>query len=818
MTTGVRQSAEGVKVRRRLRRAAVAALIYAGVAVPLVAGSSPAAFSADAKADPQSTAATVSPDTLLENQQVVTVNWSGLPPTATSVNPMTQYRNDDVAILECTANPPGGIWYFFRDCYTQGENLGGNIVSPSAGIQDSEIPLAGATSAAGVGAYPFQVQEGTLQTEEVQFPCSGGYTAPQCNNPYNVQCDSNNACVLKIVALPDGAPPIPNELWQGAPTPTQVTKCAKKPANCTFSQLLDAAPSVALDFSAIPNCPSIGTGNLAIEGASSSSYALESWAAQLCTGSTPVTISYADLSEDLAKEDLLSGSTTVGVASIPPTGAQNAARTIPGEMAAPLDAGGVSIVFNMVDPLTGLPIGCSPNQPISQCATPIRLTPRLVAMLITNSATVNAQEPFGHFVAGSTTRFIEPLTDDPEFRALNPGFQPPAICTSSGTKTDPTTTCTDYVEEPVLRAEQSDDTFVLTQWIADDYDARQFLAGRDPCGAKLNQDWVGATYPNAQFVQLAQSSSGTTPDSDSYYPETGTTTVLQSLLYGIPVGGPPPSPGSPKSWLPAPTDNYAFFGVVDTVSANRSGLPSAELIAAQPRTSELSRFVAEQAGSCTPLTDPSTSGFVAGNQAGLDEAYSTMAVGANGMLVPPVTTTDPNAYPLAKIDYALVPSAGLTKQNASLVASLLKFAAGPGQSSTYLPAGYVPLPANLEAQTSAVADKVAVERPLPSSGRLTGVPTGHTVPSSTTTVGSSPNGVQSSANGPAAAGLPPAPTVDNAASVPSGRGLHEAAVFLSAADLLSGGWLIPLAAALAAGCALAGLILRRNRSARSKRV
>jgi hypothetical protein len=34
---------------------------------------------------------------------------------------------------------------------------------------------------------------------------------------------------------------------------------------------------------------------------------------------------------------------------------------------------------------------------------------------------------------------------------------------------------------------------------------------------------------------------------------------------------------------------------------------------------------------------------------------------------------------------------------------------------------------------------------------------------------------------------------------------------------LSGGWLIPLAAALAAGCALAGLILRRSRSLRSKR-
>jgi hypothetical protein len=805
--------------RRRWWRAGVAALITLGVAAPLVAGPSPAAFSAGASPDSQPPAVTASPDSLLENQQVVTVDWSGLPPTAISINPETEYRDDDVAILECTADPPGGVWYFFRDCYTQGENLGGNIVAPSGGLQDSEIPLAGATSAAGTGTYPFQVQEGTLQTEEVEFPCGGGYTAPQCNNPYDIQCDSNNPCVLKIVVLPDGAPPIPNELWQGPPTTKQIAKCAKKVTTCTYSQLIDAAPSVSLDFGAIPDCPAIGTGNLAIEGASSSSYALESWAAQLCTGSTPVTISYADLSEDLAKEDLLSGSTTVGVASIPPTSAQNAARTIPGELAAPLDAGGVSIVFNMVDPLTGLPIGCSPNQPVSECATPIRLTPRLVAMLITNSATVNAQEPFGHLVAGSSTRFIEPLTDDPEFRALNPGFQPPAICTSSGKKKAPTTTCTDYVEEPVLRAEQTDDTLILTQWIAGDYDARQFLAGRDPCGAKLNQDWVGATYPNDQFVQLAQSSSGTTPDSDSYYPETGTSTVLQSLLYGIPVGGPPPSPGSPKAWLPAPTDNYAFFGVVDTVSANRSGLPSAELISAEPNTSELSRFVNEQGGTCTPLTDPSTSGFVAGNQAGLDEAYRTMAVGADGMLVPPVATTDPDAYPLAKIDYALVPSGGLTKQNATVVDSFLNFAAGPGQSSQYLPAGYVPLPANLEAQTSEIANKVAVEGAESSATKLTGGATGQPAASTTTTVGSSPNGPRTSSDGPAAAGSssPSASPLENAVSIPPGRGLHEAGVFLSAADLLSGGWLIPLAAALAAGCALAGLILRRSRSLRSKR-
>ena len=672
-----------------------------------------AALAVPAAAEPTTTgpAASVSPNALLQNLQVVTVSWSGFPASANKPNIFTGYDDDDVALIECTADPPGGQWYYFRDCYTSGENLGGDIVAPSPGIQDTGIPLEGATAPDGSGSYPFQVQEGTLQTQEVDFPCGTTYSSPDCNSPYSIQCDDTHPCVIKVVTLPNGAPPIPNELWQGPPTPTQVNLCASNALNCTFSQLLDAAPSVALAFGSIPDCPTVTSGNLNVEGAASSSYALESWAAALCSVSHPVTISYADVGEDQAKNDLLAGNTNVAVASLAPTTDQTANAVVSTYKEAPLDSGGVSIVFNMVDPLTGLPIGCSANQPATTCATPIRLTPRLAAMLITNSATINAQEPFGHLVSGSSKRFIEPLTEDPEFEALNPGFQPPAICVVKKKKN----VCTDYVEEPVLRAEQTDDTFILTQWIADDYDARRFLAGQDPCGAQLNEDWDSVAYPSAEFRELAESSSGTTPDSDSYYPETGTQNVLQSLLYGIPVGGPPPSPGSPKSWLPAPTDNYAFFGVVDSVSAHRSGLPSAQLIAASPDSSQLQRFVTENgAGSCTPDTNPSATGFVADNAAGLDEAYRIMKPDDHGFLLPPVTSTDPDAYPLAKIDYALIPSTGLSTTTEALVASLLRFSAGAGQSQQYLPPGYSPLPTNLDAQALTVAN--SFDRDYPEKG------------------------------------------------------------------------------------------------------
>jgi hypothetical protein len=814
------------------------ALAIAFVYLVAPAGIGPASALAGRTPGSAAPAVTVTPNTLLANNQVVTVGWSAFTPTGLQVNPLTQYRNDDVAILECTANPPGGIWYFFRDCYTQGENVGGNIVSPSAGIQNSEIPLAGSSDASGTGSYPFQVQQGTLQTQNVQFPCGSLYTPPSCNNPYNIQCDISNACVLKVIDLPNGAPPIPNELWQGPPSPTQVAACTSSRVNCTYSQLIDGAPSVPLSFGPIPSCPAVTAGNLAIEGAASSSYALESWAADLCTGQSPLTISYADISEAVAKSDFLSGNTTVAVAAISPTAQELAAAgKPPSYVAAPLEAGGVSIVFNMVDPLTGLPIGCSANVPVASCATPVRLTPRLVAMLVTNSATLNSQEPVGHYSAtappGSTNRFIEPLTDDPEFRALNPGFHAPAICSVSGKKT----TCTEYVEEPVLRAERTDDTFVLTSWMANDFDAQRFLAGADPCGAQLNLDWKGASYPAEMFQQLAQTMTGTTPDSDSYYPVTGTPAVLQSLLYGIPVGGPPPAPGSPKNWLPAPADNYAFFGVMDSVSAHRSGLPSAQLIAANPKTSELTQFVTVGAGSCTPIANLKPAGFIADDNASLAEGYHAMTANADGTLAAPVTTTDTAAYPLAKIDYALVPTSGISLATANLVAALLRFSSGPGQTSQYLPPGYPPLPASLATEANDAATKVVqaatapAAAPPPAATHPAGSPpaapaVAHPVPvtqpgplpttgsvSARLTVSSLPSVAQV-----AQVATPPAPA-SVAHRPPAPARLFQNAVDASAAALRSGGWLLPL---LAGGTLLfvtVGVVARRRelRAARTRK-
>jgi ABC-type phosphate transport system substrate-binding protein len=794
--------------------AAVLVVLPAGIGSASVVTGSPSATVA---------AAVAAPDNLLQNQQVVTVEWSGFTPTSLKLGDQGAH-DDDVAIVQCVANPPGGIYYFYDDCYSAGENLGGNIVAPYGGPSQQEIPEAGTTDATGDGNFPFEVQEGTLETELPEFSCSTS-KPPDCNQPYSVQCDINDACVLKVVALPGGAPGYMNEIWQGPPTTAENNACAKHPAeDCDMTQLLDSAPSVPLDFGPIPNCPSVTTGNLDMEGSDSASYAVQEWASTLCHGSNPLTINYAEVGDTQAKTDLLDGTNDVALASVAPT-AQDIADNpgAPSIAAAPIDAGGVSIVFNMVDPITGLPIGCSANIPASQCSSTVRLTPRLMAMLLTNSATLSETEPAGHqaaYALPGSPNFEQPLTADPEFEALNPGFHTPGFCTGSGAKEK----CSHFVEEPALRLEQNDDAWILTQWIADDYDAQQFLAGRDPCGAKLNVDWEQAQYPDDQFQELASSSEGTTPDSDSYYPMLGTEAVEQALLYGIPPGGPPASSnGANKTWTPVPTDNYAFFGVMDTVSGNRSGLPAADLISADPTGSELAKYVTEGAkGKCAPDTNVSYTGFVADNSAGLDEAYKDMsaAPGPYGTLVSPVTSTDPNAYPLAKIDYAFVPTSGLSLTNANLISQFIDFAAGPGQTPTYLPPGYTPLPSNLSALAEAVAKEVvtdATPKPTPPTTVATTPTTTPSTVATTTPTDTDRPGTTTSATTTPAASIPAnsgTPGIDDNttpttyfAATPAK--LREASVDVGA-GALGGGWLVPLLGALAVLFAGAGLYLRRR--------
>jgi hypothetical protein len=92
-------------------------------------------------------------------------------------------------------------------------------------------------------------------------------------------------------------------------------------------------------------------------------------------------------------------------------------------------------------------------------------------------------------------------------------------------------------------------------------------------------------------------------------------------------------------------------------------------------------------------------------------ALSHMSSDGSGTLQMNLTNKDPQAYPLTMVIYAMAPTSGLTHAKAAAVARFLDFAAGAGQTPGIrpgqLPAGYLPLPASLRAQTRKLAVEVA---------------------------------------------------------------------------------------------------------------
>jgi hypothetical protein len=797
----LRQSTGVLKKRNSVCRLAAAIGIVVGSV--LVA---PAA--APATTTPSATA---TPDANLQNLQVVTISWSGFHPTAPTANSQGVYT-DLVGIIECTANPPGGTYYYFRDCMvnpTPGNNQGGIVGGDGNIVGFDTNTIYGVTGPDGTGSYPFQVESGTLHNNAVE--CNPA-SPSQCDSPSNIQCDSADPCVAKVIDYPNGEPFFDTS-WDTL-TPGD------------YTDVLDHAPSVPLNFGAPPSCPASTQGNLSLEGEGSSSYALEQWAGALCQGANPITVDYAQVGEAVAKGDFLSGSTNVAIAGVAPTAAQiSAASHPPSYTAAPLDAGGISIAFNIRDAVTDLPV------------TTVRLTPRLVAMLITNSGTLDNFYTLSHpqaFAASGTT-FMQAMTTDPEFLALNPPctsrnpdvpagcFTAPAQISGSGSQT----TYSFYVEEPMLRAEHNDDTEILTQWIASDYDAQQYLLGKDPCGAKLNAYWQGVSYPTDIFEDLEQGGLDKSY-ADFYFPVQGTAAVVSHLLYVKPVGFYPATP--PAAVIGQLSRNSAYFAVLDTVTSRRSAFPQASLIAANPTQSELANYVNNNGGSCTPKALSSYPGFVAPDDAGLNAGYQAMTTEqpTSGIYPSPVASTDPTAYPLAKIDYAIVPTSGLSTTQANTIASFLQFVAGSGQTGANLATGYPALPAAMTAETSAAAATVlkSVQGTTPpTTAPPTTAPPGKKPGTTNTTIPSSvlpelitnPGG---SGSGTTVTTIPHSTTTPTTASKTSpGTGstpeekvalAAEGAISVGAASLVGGTWLLPLVLGLGLCSALAGGYLYRD--------
>ncbi|WP_324788483.1 hypothetical protein [Streptomyces sp. H51] len=331
----------------------------------------------------------------------------------------------------------------------------------------------------------------------------------------------------------------------------------------------------------------------------------------------------------------------------------------------------------------------------------IRLTPRLVAKLLTESY---RNSPWGAVVGDTTAKGYgwakdnpAGLASDPEFVDLNPEFAYLSVAETPATDTDLLTSLG-----------HTDTARALWRWILADKEARQFLDGvSDDHGMRVNPYYSTNADLNPTGAPFDPSATDDYPKSDPWC------TV-------------PPGTDAPADQKQCMTDFHPYVtdmhsGALHTRRADTLWKSSWDALANPPAYKSTgpqtvgSRFVitvtdaasAARYGLQTARLRNTAGRFVAPSAGSLTEA----AEGASGTGVAEITPANAKAkgaYPLAQLVYAAVRPGSLKADARKDYAALLTYAAGGGQVSGAdpgrLPAGYAPLPRALRTRTAHAAD------------------------------------------------------------------------------------------------------------------
>ena len=222
---------------------------------------------------------------------------------------------------------------------------------------------------------------------------------------------------------------------------------------------------------------------------------------------------------------------------------------------------------------------------------------------------------------------------------------------------------TNGINRILVRAERNAATTILTSWMSADPEAQKFLADTDTWRVRLNASYVGYSYPRDAF-ELVDNDPG-------YLPRQGQKSIATRMFYGV-------SPTGTQAEL---TSARGVIGIVDLPTAKRFGLQVAGLL--MPN------------GSVVQVTDDS-----------ILRGIADAEVSAAGTLVADPTPEDPLAYPMIKVDYAMVPKTFDTEEKIADVRRVLNYAVGDGQS--LLPSGYITLPDLMRAETRKIVDAIGV--------------------------------------------------------------------------------------------------------------
>lgn len=521
-------------------------------------------------------------------------------------------------------------------------------------------------------------------------------------------CDPTHACSLVVVPNWGGAQ------YGGDDTSTDGVNCADHSADGSFGPgnfpgTNDAGDNklggscswpdrfvVPLQFAKLPaNCPARSDAFVA-EGSPMLQRAMDQWRVGWCTQAQPLTLDFdSSTNEYLARQSFLSGSgaltssTDVAMVTRP-------ADSLPGDARrftyAPVATTGISIAV-LID-----------SHKTARVLTDVRLNARLVAKLLTQSYSLT----FGCKGANDTSPKQGPNCDpavkgnpadifhDPEFQQLNPQLAP--FSGIVGTS-DLDLSSSNKWFLPLVVSGNSDLTYELTRWVASDPDAAAFLAGKpDDAGMHVNTYYRGQDYPLDQFTVLDPGfpdpsfgiGGGTmqnawTPISGLDNVVTSSITSRPSSVFSTSGQGTPTDPTRAVRDPAQPVGGRAIFAVMDQGDAAAAELPVAKLV--------------NNAGVAVAPTAVSLSAGVKDMTTNPDKITQR----------PNFDSTDPRAYPLTEVDYAMVPTCGMSPAKADAIGTFLdKVTASQnyGLEPGLLAPGYQALTNAQKAQTQAAADAV----------------------------------------------------------------------------------------------------------------
>ncbi len=431
--------------------------------------------------------------------------------------------------------------------------------------------------------------------------------------------------------------------------------------------------TVPLTFAPQPNACSLtgsaATNTVDVYGSELMIQATNQWDPSFClNGEDDFTIDHLESGEPQARNLVASGAADAALTSYDQPGGYG--KPV---VNAPVALTGFAITYN-IDDANGQPY------------TSLKLTPLLLAKLLTESYPgelfVKQNEP------GLAANPLN-ITEDPEFQQLNPGITPIDIPGA----------LSDAASELVAMSSDSDVMEALTTYINDDPTARAWLNGTpDSSGMVVNPAYKGISLPVDQWPLLS-----------TFEPTAFYQSDLNDCLFNDPV-----------PWQPLVAAPLA--SLEDISLAMQYAEPNSTILCDQPNPGEalgekLTTDSRQTPGDqfmigITPLADDDRYLL---NTAGLQTTTGTFVAPAAGSLTAAASLLTPDAstdtwpipyatfqqsagaaaYPGTMVVYAAVPTTGLSSSDAADLASFLQFTAStgqtPGTAVGQLPPGYLPL-------------------------------------------------------------------------------------------------------------------------------